>query len=100
MSTICLTSQFRVFAALSSDFEVALRYCGVSVLLCTVFGGYVLSIDKMIQNVPWVGWIAVSRSPRLFERALTFVAVYDSHPLHLRVSDVCRIPQLELHLHP
>lgn len=62
MSTICLTSQFRVFAALSSDFEVALRYCGVSVLLCTVFGGYVLSIDKMIQNVPWVGWIAVSSS--------------------------------------
>ncbi|KAJ6016663.1 hypothetical protein N7451_000042 [Penicillium sp. IBT 35674x] len=58
MCTICLTSQFRVFAALSNNFEVALRYCGVSVLFCIVFGGYVLSVDKMIQDVPWVGWLA------------------------------------------
>ncbi|KAJ5369504.1 hypothetical protein N7509_014116 [Penicillium cosmopolitanum] len=56
--TVCLTAQFRVFAAMSSNFEVALRYCGVSVLFCIVFGGYVLSVDKMIQDVPWVGWIA------------------------------------------
>ncbi|KAJ5162495.1 hypothetical protein N7492_007887 [Penicillium capsulatum] len=56
--TVCLTSQFRVFAALSTNFEVALRYSGVSVLFCVVFGGYVLSVDKMIQDVPWVGWIA------------------------------------------
>lgn len=58
--TVCMTSQFRVFAGVSQSFEVALRYCGVSILLCVVFGGYVLSIDKMIQDVPWVGWIAVS----------------------------------------
>lgn len=45
---------------MSSNFEVALRYCGVSVLFCIVFGGYVLSVDKMIQDVPWVGWLAVS----------------------------------------
>ncbi|KAJ5112048.1 hypothetical protein N7532_000093 [Penicillium argentinense] len=56
--TVCLTAQFRVFAAMSSNFEVALRYCGVSVLFCIVFGGYVLSVDKMLQDVPWVGWIA------------------------------------------
>lgn len=54
-----MTAQFRVFAGLSNNFEVALRYCGVSVLFCIVFGGYVLSVDKMIQDVPWVGWIAV-----------------------------------------
>lgn len=57
---MCLTAQFRVFAGLSNDFEVALRYSGVSILFCIVFGGYVLSVDKMIQEVPWVGWIAVS----------------------------------------
>ncbi|GKZ38311.1 hypothetical protein AbraIFM66950_010441 [Aspergillus brasiliensis] len=56
--TICLTSQFRLFAAVSPNFEVALRYCGVSVLFCIVFGGYVLSIDRMIEDAPWVGWIA------------------------------------------
>ncbi|KAL4893646.1 ABC-2 type transporter-domain-containing protein [Aspergillus ambiguus] len=56
--TVCLTSQFRLFAAVSPNFEVALRYCGVSVLFCIVFGGYVLSIDRLINDVPWVGWIA------------------------------------------
>ncbi|KAJ5684823.1 uncharacterized protein N7477_001168 [Penicillium maclennaniae] len=65
MCTICLTAQFRVLAALSNNFEVALRYCGVSVLFCVVFGGYVLSLDKMIQDVPWVGWIAYT-TPALY----------------------------------
>ncbi|KAJ5112926.1 hypothetical protein N7456_001460 [Penicillium angulare] len=65
MDTICLTAQFRVFAALSPNFEVALRYCGVSVLFCIVFGGYVLSIDNMIKEVPWVGWIAYT-TPALY----------------------------------
>lgn len=50
---------------MSSNFEIALRYCGVSVLFCIVFGGYVLSVDKMIQNVPWVGWLAVSLDSNL-----------------------------------
>ncbi|CAG8047287.1 unnamed protein product [Penicillium olsonii] len=63
--TVCLTAQFRVFASLSNNFEVALRYCGVSVLFCIVFGGYVLSVDKMIQDVPWVGWLAYT-TPALF----------------------------------
>ncbi|KAI9927298.1 hypothetical protein MW887_003685 [Aspergillus wentii] len=56
--TICLTAQFRLFAAASSNFEVALRYCGVSVLFCIVFGGYVLSVDKLMEDVPWIGWLA------------------------------------------
>lgn len=60
MCTISLTAQFRLFAAASSNFEVALRYTGFIVLLCIVFGGYVLSVDKMLADVPWVGWIAVS----------------------------------------
>ncbi|KAL4961889.1 putative ABC multidrug transporter [Aspergillus stella-maris] len=58
MCTISLTAQFRFFAAASSNFEVALRYTGFLVLLCIVFGGYVLSVDKMMADVPWVGWIA------------------------------------------
>ncbi|PKY00175.1 pleiotropic drug resistance protein, ABC superfamily [Aspergillus campestris IBT 28561] len=65
MCTICLTAQFRLFAAASSNFEVALRYCGVSVLFCIVFGGYVLSIDRLIEDVPWVGWIAYT-TPALY----------------------------------
>ncbi|KAF9889523.1 hypothetical protein FE257_007233 [Aspergillus nanangensis] len=65
MCTICVTSQFRLFAAASENFEVALRYCGVSVLFCIVFGGYVLSVDKLIEDVPWVGWIAYT-TPALY----------------------------------
>ncbi|KAL4802614.1 ABC-2 type transporter-domain-containing protein [Aspergillus unguis] len=58
MCMIALTAEFRLFAAASSNFEVALRYTGFVVLLCIVFGGYVLSVDKMLSDVPWVGWIA------------------------------------------
>ncbi|THC93033.1 hypothetical protein EYZ11_007487 [Aspergillus tanneri] len=65
LCTICLTAQFRLFAAASSNFEVALRYCGVSVLFCIVFGGYVLSVDKLMKDVPWVGWIAYT-TPALY----------------------------------
>ncbi|KAL4783892.1 ABC-2 type transporter-domain-containing protein [Aspergillus varians] len=58
MCTISSTAQFRLFAAASSNFEVALRYTGFVVLLCIVFGGYVLSVDKLMADVPWVGWMA------------------------------------------
>ncbi|KKK12826.1 ABC multidrug transporter [Aspergillus rambellii] len=63
--TICLTAQFRLFASVSPNFAVALRYCGISVLFCIVFGGYVLSVDKMMADVPWVGWIAYT-TPALY----------------------------------
>lgn len=59
MCTVTMTGQFRVFAAVSTDFEVALRYCGVSVLFSMVFCGYLISLDKLMSNVPWVGWISV-----------------------------------------
>ncbi|KAL2846861.1 ABC-2 type transporter-domain-containing protein [Aspergillus pseudoustus] len=65
MCTICLTALFRLFAAASSNFEVALRYCGLIVLFAIVFGGYVLSVDKMMADVPWVGWIAYT-TPALY----------------------------------
>lgn len=61
LSTVAQTGQFRVFASLSTDYAVALRYCGVSVLFSVVFSGYLLPVDKLISDVPWVGWIAVCR---------------------------------------
>ncbi|KAI9039756.1 putative ABC multidrug transporter [Aspergillus affinis] len=75
LCTICLTAQFRLFAAASSNFEVALRYCGVSVLFCIVFGGYVLSVDKLIEDVPWVGWIAYT-TPALYTYEAMMVAEF------------------------
>lgn len=68
---------------MSSNFEVALRYCGVSVLFCIVFGGYVLSVDKMIQDVPWVGWIAVRGIEILTNTLADFFSVYNAGVIHL-----------------
>lgn len=62
-----MTGQFRTFAAVSTDFEVALRYCGVSVLFCMVFCGYLISLDQLMENVPWVGWISVCLKSFTFE---------------------------------
>lgn len=29
-------------------------------LIGIIFGGYVRSVDRLIEDVPWVGWLAVS----------------------------------------
>lgn len=60
MITICMTAQFRFIGAISPNFEVAIRYCGVLLLLYIVFGGYLISIENLLDNVPWFGWILVS----------------------------------------
>jgi ATP-binding cassette subfamily G (WHITE) protein 2 (SNQ2) len=49
-----------MFAALSPSFELALRYCGVFLLACILFGGYLYPSRKLLVDVPWVGWIEVS----------------------------------------
>lgn len=71
MCTIAMTGQFRVFASVSTDFEAALRYCGVSVLFSIVFSGYLLSVDKLMSDVPWVGWIAVCQALEISKPFLT-----------------------------
>lgn len=53
---------YRVFGAASPTLEIALRYCGLLVLVAMLFGGYVRSIDTLIQEVPWVGWLGVCLS--------------------------------------
>lgn len=50
---------YRMFGAASPTLEVALRYCGIFVLVAMLFGGYIRSVDSLIREVPWVGWLAV-----------------------------------------
>lgn len=57
--TVGLTALYRVFAALAGSYEVAVRYCGVTILVYIVFGGYTLPVDTMMRDAPWFGWIAV-----------------------------------------
>ncbi|KAL6918761.1 hypothetical protein FSHL1_002757 [Fusarium sambucinum] len=52
------TASYRVFGAMSPQLEVALRYCGVYLIIAIACGGYVRSVGRMIADVPWVGWLA------------------------------------------
>ncbi|KAL4878228.1 ABC-2 type transporter-domain-containing protein [Aspergillus karnatakaensis] len=89
MCTICLTANFRIFAAASANFEVALRYTGFVVLLCIVFGGYVLSVDKMLADVPWVGWIAYI-TPALYTYESMMAAEF--HNTNFTCADASVVP--------
>ncbi|KAL5334955.1 ABC-2 type transporter-domain-containing protein [Aspergillus crustosus] len=89
MCTISLTANFRLFAAASANFEVALRYTGFVVLLCIVFGGYVLSVDKMMADVPWVGWIAYI-TPALYTYESMMVAEF--HNTNFTCADLSVVP--------
>lgn len=59
LCSICLTALYRFFAAVSPSYEVAIRYCGVQLLIGIIFGGYMLNLESLIRDVPWVGWMAV-----------------------------------------
>ncbi|PGH26822.1 hypothetical protein AJ80_01401 [Polytolypa hystricis UAMH7299] len=54
---VAQTSQFRMFASFS-NFEVALRYSGLTFVIAITFSGYLLPFGHLITQVPWVGWLA------------------------------------------
>ncbi|GAB7362987.1 hypothetical protein MBLNU230_g3282t1 [Neophaeotheca triangularis] len=58
LETVCFTQLYRVFAAASPSFELALRYCGVLLLACILFGGYLYPLGRLFEDVPWVAWLA------------------------------------------
>ena len=61
--TIQLTGLYRMFASFSPTYEVAIRYCGLTVLIYIVFGGYTLPVQTLISHAPWFGWLSVSLIP-------------------------------------
>lgn len=61
LAAMAYTAFFRVIGAASPRIEIALRYCGLLLLVIMVCGGYVRSAQTLIEEVPWVGWLAVSR---------------------------------------
>lgn len=54
-----MTAQYRFIGSMSPNFEVALRYCGVMLLIYIMWGGYVISGENLIGQVPWFGWVSV-----------------------------------------
>jgi len=64
-SAMAFTTAFRVFSALSPRLEVAFRYAGVYLQIGIACGGYIRSLDRLIADVPWVGWLAVGNMPKV-----------------------------------
>lgn len=58
---MALTACYRTLGAASGRLEVALRFCGVYILISVIFGGYLRSVERLVNDVPWVGWMAVRR---------------------------------------
>ncbi|PGH03704.1 hypothetical protein AJ79_07286 [Helicocarpus griseus UAMH5409] len=82
------TSQFRLFAAFS-NFEVALRYCGVIFLIAITYSGYLLPLNRLISQVPWVGWIAYT-TPVLYTYEACMASEF--HNLELVCDPASTIP--------
>jgi len=88
-----MTAQFRFIGAISPNFDIAIRYCGVLLLLYIVFGGYLISTENLLDNVPWFGWLLVRSlifSPR-FRMCTNRNVVHPTHNIHLRSDDGKRI---------
>ena len=54
-----MTAQFRFLGAISPHYEVALRYCGLLLILYIVLGGYFMPLQGLMEIAPWFAWIAV-----------------------------------------
>ncbi|KFY17638.1 hypothetical protein V491_04960 [Pseudogymnoascus sp. VKM F-3775] len=90
LTSICMTAQYRFIGSMSPNFEVALRYCGVLLLIYIIWGGYVISGENLMSQVPWFGWISY-----LLPITYTFEAVMatEFHGLDLNCSPSSIIPQ-------
>ncbi|BFZ58612.1 ATP-binding cassette transporter snq2 [Savitreella phatthalungensis] len=57
LSTFCLTSLFRMFAAISPTINEAFRYSGLFLNVAVVVAGYVIAQPQLSSQVPWIGWL-------------------------------------------
>lgn len=87
--TIALTALYRMFAAISPNYEVAIRYCGLSLLVYIIYGGYVMSLDRLMSDAPWFGWFAYL-NPIYY--GFEAVMATEFHNLPLRCSDSDIVP--------
>ncbi|KAF2108995.1 ABC drug exporter AtrF [Lophiotrema nucula] len=56
-TTICITSLYRMFAALSPTIDDAVRFSGIALNLLIVFTGYVIAKPQLLQKYIWFGWL-------------------------------------------
>jgi ABC-type multidrug transport system ATPase subunit len=56
-NTMCITSLYRMFAALSPTIDDAVRFSGIALNLLIIFVGYVIPKQQLIQDSIWFGWL-------------------------------------------
>ncbi|OQD78445.1 hypothetical protein PENDEC_c001G03921 [Penicillium decumbens] len=56
-TTFCITSLYRMFAALSPSIDDAVRFSGIALNLLIIFVGYVIPKQTLIGNSIWFGWL-------------------------------------------
>ncbi|KAJ6142049.1 hypothetical protein N7497_011148 [Penicillium chrysogenum] len=56
-TTFCITSLYRMFAALSPTIDDAVRFSGIALNLLILFVGYVIPKQNLISDSIWFGWL-------------------------------------------
>ncbi|KAJ5203939.1 ABC multidrug transporter atrF [Penicillium cinerascens] len=56
-TTFCITSMYRMFAALSPTIDDAVRFAGIALNLLILFVGYVIPKQTLIGESIWFGWL-------------------------------------------
>lgn len=56
-TTICITSLYRMFAALSPSIDDAVRFSGIALNLLIIYVGYVIPKQALISDTIWFGWL-------------------------------------------
>lgn len=56
-STICITSLYRMFAALSPTIDDAVRFSGVALNLLIIYTGYAIPKPTLLHSKIWFGWL-------------------------------------------
>lgn len=71
-TTICLTALYRMFAAVSSSMDDAVRFSGIALNLLIVFTGYTIAKPILLHEKIWFGWIYyINPIAYAFEAVLT-----------------------------
>lgn len=70
--TMCMTSLYRMFAALSPTIDDAVRFSGIALNLLIIYTGYVIPKTQLLSNYIWFGWIFyINPISYAFEAVLT-----------------------------
>lgn len=57
ITTLAVTSLYRMFASLSPSIDDAVRFSGVTLNLLIIYGGYVIPKPQLTSQYIWFGWI-------------------------------------------